>query len=63
MSTVLIHLSHKIDEACRVIEEDLAAGHVKDLGDYKFACGRYRGMLTVKDMIIELAHQMEHDDD
>lgn len=63
MSTIFIHLAQKIDEACKVIETDLAAGHVKDLGEYKFACGRYRGLLTAKDMIIELAHQMEHDDD
>lgn len=63
MSTLLIHLAHKIDEACKDIERDLAAGHVKDFGDYKFACGRYRGLLTVKDMIIETAQQMENDDD
>lgn len=63
MSTVFIHLAQKIDEACKAIETDLAAGHAKDHGEYKFACGRYRGLLTAKDMIIELAHQMEHDDD
>ena len=63
MSTILLHLSQKIDEACKAIETDLAAGHVKDFGEYKFACGRYRGLLTAKDLIIELAHQMEHDDD
>ena len=63
MSTIFIHLAQKIDEACTVIEADLAAGHVKDIGEYKFACGRYRGLLTAKDMIIELAQHMEHDDD
>ena len=63
MSTVLIHLAQKIDEACKVISDDLAAGHVKDFGEYKFACGRYRGLLTVKDMIIETAQMLENDDD
>ena len=63
MSTVLLHLAQKIDEACKDIERDLAAGHVKDFGDYKFACGRYRGLLTSKDFIIEIAQQLEQDDD
>lgn len=63
MSTILIHLAHKIDEACKVIEEDLALGKASDIGDYKFACGRYRGLLTAKDIIIETAQQLEHDDD
>lgn len=63
MSTVFLHLAQKIDEACKVIESDLALGKVNDLGDYKFACGRYRGLLTAKDIIIETAQQLEHDDD
>lgn len=63
MSTVFLHLAKQIDEACRAIETDLAAGHVKDFGEYKFACGRYRGLLTAKDIVIETAHRMEDDDD
>ena len=63
MSTVFLHLAQKIDEACKAIEGDLAAGHVKDFGDYKFACGRYRGLLTAKDIIIETAQMLENDDD
>lgn len=63
MSTVLLHIAQKIDEACKAIEMDLAAGHVKDFGEYKFACGRYRGLLTAKDIIIETAQRMDEDDD
>lgn len=63
MSTIFLHLAQKIDEACKAIEGDLAAGHVKDFGDYKFACGRYRGLLTAKDIIIETANMLENDDD
>ena len=37
--------------------------NLKDFGEYKFACGRYRGMLTVKDFIIETAQKLEEDDD
>lgn len=63
MSTILLHLAQKIDEACKDIERDLAAGHVKEFGEYKFACGRYRGLLTAKDFIIETAQKLEQDDD
>lgn len=63
MSTLLLHLAQRIDTACKDIENDLALGKAGDFGDYKFACGRYRGLLTAKDIIIETAEQMEADDD
>lgn len=63
MSNVFIHLAQEIDKACRVIEEDLALGKATEIGEYKFACGRYRGLLTAKDIIIETAQRMEQDDD
>ena len=63
MSTVLIHLAHRIDEACKDIERDLAMGKASEIGDYKIACGRYRGLLTAKDIIIETAQKLEQDDD
>jgi len=63
MSTILIHLAQKIDEACKDIERDLAMGKVSEFGEYKFACGRYRGLLTAKDIIIETAQKLEQDDD
>ena len=63
MSTVLLHLAHRIDEACKDIERDLAMGKASDIGEYKFACGRYRGLLTAKDIIIETAQKLEQDDD
>jgi hypothetical protein len=63
MSTILIHLAQKIDEACKDIERDLALGKVSEFGEYKFACGRYRGLLTAKDFIIETAQKLEEDDD
>jgi len=63
MSKVLLHLAHRIDEACKDIERDLAMGKASEIGDYKFACGRYRGLLTAKDIIIETAQKLEQDDD
>lgn len=61
--TLLKYLSDKIQEELKVIEADLALGTAKDHGDYKFACGRYRGLLMANNIIIETAQRMENDDD
>ncbi len=64
MSSDLIkYLSSKLDEDLKVIEADLALGTAKDHGEYKFACGRYRGLLMAKNHLIETAQRMENDDD
>ena len=60
---ILKYLSSKLDDELKVIEADLALGTAKDHGEYKFACGRYRGLLMSKNIIIETAQRMEHDDD
>lgn len=64
MSNELIrYLCSKIDEDLRTIEEQLALGQVKDIGDYKFACGRYRGLLNAKDILITTVKKMEEEDE
>jgi len=63
MSDLLKYLSSKIDDELKVIEGDLALGKAPDIGEYKFACGRYRGLLMAKNILIETAQRMEQDDD
>lgn len=63
MTDLLQYLSKKIQEELAVIEHDLALGNAKDHGDYKFACGRYRGLLMANNIIIETAERMEAGDD
>ena len=63
MSDLLQYLSKKIQDELKVIENDLALGTAKDIGDYKFACGRYRGLLMANNIIIETADRMEVEDD
>lgn len=63
MNDLLKYLAEQIDKECRVIEEDLALGKVQEFGDYKFACGRYRGLLNVKNILMETAQRLENDDD
>jgi len=60
---LLKYLSDKLEVELKVIENDLALGSAKDHGEYKFACGRYRGLLMAKNILIETAERMGHDDD
>jgi hypothetical protein len=60
---ILKHLSNKVQEELRVIEADTAMGQAKDFGDYKYACGIYRGLLVANNIIAETAQRMEQDDD
>ncbi|NBP04463.1 MAG: hypothetical protein EBU90_31145 [Proteobacteria bacterium] len=62
-SDLLKYLSNKIQQELKVIEEDMAMGNAKDFGDYKYACGIYRGLLVANNMIMETAQRMEEDDD
>lgn len=63
MSDVLLLLADKIKEAQKAIETDMALGHLKDISEYKFAAGRYRGFLTVIGMMQELVEEGDRDDD
>ena len=61
MNDLLKYLADKLDEDLRLIEGDLALGTAKDHGDYKFHCGRHRGLLMAKNHIIEAAERLEND--
>lgn len=63
MNDLLKYLADKLEEECKVIESDLALGKCAEFGDYKFACGRYRGLLTAKNILMETAERMENDND
>jgi hypothetical protein len=60
---LLKYLSNKVQEELKVIESDMAMGNAKDFGDYKYACGIYRGLLVANNILMETAQRMEQDDD
>jgi len=60
---LLQYLSSKVQEELKVIEYDMAMGHAKDFGAYKYAAGIYRGLLMANNLLMETAQRMEHDDD
>jgi hypothetical protein len=60
---LLRHLSNKVQEELKVIENDMAMGRAEDFGAYKYACGIYRGLLLANNILMETAQRMEQDDD
>ena len=60
---LLIYLSKKVQDEIDVISGDLARGTAKDHGEYKYACGIIRGLMTANGFIAEAAQKMEQDDD
>lgn len=62
-SDLLKYLSNKIQEELKVIEGDTVMGKAQDFGDYKYACGIYRGLLVANNILIETAQRMEQEDE
>lgn len=62
-SDLLKYLSEKVREEMKIIEADTVLGKAKDFGDYKYACGIYRGLLMANNILIETAERMEKDDE
>ncbi len=60
---LLKYLSNKVQEELKIIELDTAMGKAKDFGDYKYACGIYRGLLLANNLLMETAQRMEQDND
>lgn len=63
MSDLLKHLSKKMQDELEIIEADMAMGNAKDFGDYKYACGIYRGLLIANNILMETAERLEADDE
>lgn len=61
--TELEAISARIRKELKRFEEDTVAGNAKDYGDYRYACGIYRGLMMANSFIIELAEYNEDSDD
>lgn len=59
---VLQLVAREIDKEVTAIQEDMILGGCKDLSDYKFHCGRVRGLLAAKGHIMEIAKGYEEDE-
>lgn len=60
---ILRYLADKNNEEIKVLADDLARGHAKDHGEYKYACGIIRGLMMANSFLTETAQRLENDDD
>ena len=62
-SSIFSYLTGKLTEEITAIEGTLAMGKANDYAEYKFLCGKHRGLLVANQLIIDLADRMREDDD
>ncbi len=60
---LLKYLADKVQDEIKPIMDDLSRGAAKDHGEYKYACGIYRGLLVANGIVADLANKLENDDD
>ena len=60
---VLQYLSQQIRDEMIAIEDDRTIGMAKVIGEYKFACGIYRGLMVANRILAETAERLEADDE
>lgn len=61
-NNVLYHLAKKLDEQREVVKEDLIRG-TSSLENYQKLCGVARGLDYAKQLIEDLAKQLEKEDE
>ena len=54
-------IAHEVNEKVTQLKDDLAKGN-KDPEGYKFICGEIKGLLFVKQYVIDLKQQLENSD-
>ncbi len=57
------YLAEQNNEEIKRLSDDLARGHAKDHGEYKYACGVIRGLMMANSTLAETAQRLENDDD
>jgi hypothetical protein len=63
MDDVFVYLSKQLTEKMKLLEEDLVKGKASDIGEYKHACGVYRGLMIANDVLLTTKERMEESND
>lgn len=64
MDTELLkHVANKLNVEIERLKEDAILGKAKDHGEYKWACGIVRGLMTANSILMDTVQQVEQDDD
>ncbi len=59
----LDHLTQKLGEQVRALEESLGAGGAKTFDEYQLVCGQIKGLLMAQVEINDLKQRMENSDE
>jgi hypothetical protein len=57
--TVVLEVNQKVDQ----LKNALATGRSASYEEYKFLCGEIKGLLYIKDYVLDLKRQLENSDD
>ena len=63
MDKTLEIIKQKINEKQAQLSYAVGTGSAKDFAEYRAICGEIRGLALAEGYILDLANQMEHDDD
>lgn len=60
---VLEVLSSQIDDQIAQTQEFLGTGNAREYAEYREACGKIRGLISAKQLIEDLARNLENSDE
>ena len=59
----LDHLSQRLSDKVRSLEESLGAGAAKDFAEYQNVCGQIKGLLAARFELLDLKQRLENSDE
>ena len=63
MSSLLTYLEERLAKERSVLSEDIVTGKAADYAEYRYSCGKHRGLLIASDIVAELIERMREDGD
>ena len=57
------YLNSKVDEQSKIVEEHLVRGNLKEFSEYQRLCGVIQGLDFTKQLILDLAKNLEDGDE
>ena len=57
------YLTSKVDEQRKIVEEHLVRGNLKEFSEYQRLCGVIQGLDFTKQLILDLAKNLENAND
>ena len=61
--SALEYLTSKVDEQRKIVEEHLVRGNLREFSEYQRLCGVIQGLDFTKQLILDLAKNLENADE